>query len=162
MGFILFGLLAVFLLVLLKSAFRTVPEYERAVVYTLGRYARTAGPGLILVKPFVETVVRVDMREQVLAVPGRDIFTKDRKPCGLDAAVRYRIVEADKAANNVADYKTAVAELARKLFSESLARLAFGDIPAARAQLSSGIGEALGAQTRGWGIEVAGVTLNPQ
>src|SRR5471032_1653302 len=111
MSFILFGILAVLLLLLPGAAFRRVPGHEKAVLYSLGRYSRAVGPGLVFVRPVIDSLVRVNMQEKVLEVPGRDSLTRDRKPCGLDAAVRFLVVAPDKAVNNVEDYKEALAEL---------------------------------------------------
>ncbi|WP_313295186.1 SPFH domain-containing protein, partial [Stutzerimonas nitrititolerans] len=113
MGFELsFVAVAVLVIALLASAFRILREYERGVVFQLGRFWRVKGPGLILIIPGLQQMVRVDLRTLVLDVPTQDVISRDNVSVKVNAVVYYRVLDAEKAIIQVEDYHSATSQLA--------------------------------------------------
>lgn len=137
---------------------RVIKEYERAVVYTLGRYSGVKGPGIVLIIPFIQAVARVDMRMRNMIV-SENITASDTQALTLDAEVFFRVLEADKALNAVADYARATGELARTAMREQLRKHTRKDILENLDSRAQEISRALGAQTSAWGITVSNIIL---
>ncbi len=108
-----FGAVLVVLLMLLLSAFRILREYERAVVFQLGRFWQVKGPGLILLIPVVQQMVRVDLRTVVLDVPPQDVITRDNVSVKVNAVVYFRVLDPQKAIIQVEDFLVATSQLAQ-------------------------------------------------
>ncbi|MCC5999452.1 MAG: slipin family protein, partial [Pararhodobacter sp.] len=108
-----YGVLVVFVLALLASAIRILREYERAVVFTLGRFTGVKGPGLIIVIPGIQQVVRVDMRVKVLDVPSQDVISRDNVSVRVNAVIYFRFMEAERATIQVENFMQATSELAQ-------------------------------------------------
>lgn len=156
-GFILFFL--VVFLIFLGYTLRVMREYERGVVYTLGRYSGAKGPGLVILIPVVQQMVRIDLRVRTIDVPSQDIITKDNISVKVNAVVYFRVVAPDKAMNNVADFMRATSELAQTTLREVLGKHELDDMLKERDKLSTDIRESLDAQTDQWGIKVSNVAL---
>ncbi|TAL39541.1 MAG: hypothetical protein EPN97_02460 [Alphaproteobacteria bacterium] len=139
---------------------RVLKEYERAVVFTLGRYSGVKGPGIIFLVPFIQTLVRVDTRVRKTTV-SEDITSSDNQPFRLDADIYFKIMEADKAVNNVGDYVQATGDLARTAMREILRKRAYRQILDNLNDPAIEIAKALNAQTPAWGITVTTVGLRP-
>lgn len=133
-------------------------EYERGVLYTLGRYAGIRGPGIVLVAPFVQNLVVVDMRKRK-AVSSIDIIPSDNLPLKVDAEIHFRVEDAAKAVNNVADYNAAMAEEASGLLHAAAAGKKRDEILAALDQIAPTLVAPLGTKTQAWGISVSSVLL---
>jgi regulator of protease activity HflC (stomatin/prohibitin superfamily) len=151
--------IVVFGLILLRYMLRVLREYERGVVYSLGRYTGAKGPGLILLIPALQQMVRVDLRVRTMDVPAQDIITKDNISCRVNAVVYFRVVAPEKAVNNVADFLRATSELAQTTLREVLGKHDLDDILKERDKLSTDIREFIDAQTDQWGIKVSNVAL---
>lgn len=153
-GFIF--LLAVFIL---ASAIRIMREYERAVVFTLGRFSGVRGPGLILLIPVVQQMVRVDLRMLVLDVPSQDVISRDNVSVKVNAVIYFRVVDADRAIIQVENYMAATSQLAQTTLRSVLGKHELDEMLAERDKLNRDIQEILDSQTDAWGIKVANVEI---
>jgi len=149
----------VLLIALLASTFRILREYERGVVFQLGRFWRVKGPGLILVIPGIQQMVRVDLRTLVLDVPTQDVISRDNVSVKVNAVVYYRVLDAEKAIIQVEDYHSATSQLAQTTLRAVLGKHDLDDMLAEREQLNNDIQQVLDAQTDAWGIKVANVEI---
>lgn len=160
MGFELsFIALAILILGLLASAFRILREYERGVVFQLGRFWRVKGPGLILVIPGVQQMVRVDLRTIVLDVPPQDVISRDNVSVKVNAVVYFRVLDPQKAIIQVEDYMVATSQLAQTTLRAVLGKHELDQMLAERERLNVDIQQVLDAQTDAWGIKVANVEI---
>jgi regulator of protease activity HflC (stomatin/prohibitin superfamily) len=143
----------------LASAIRILREYERAVVFTLGRFSGVRGPGLIILIPFVQQLVRVDLRTIVLDVPTQDVISRDNVSVKVNAVIYFRVVDPDKAVIQVENFMTATSQLAQTTLRSVLGKHELDEMLAERDKLNSDIQEILDAQTDAWGIKVANVEI---
>ena len=150
----------VFLLALLFAlSVRILREYERGVVFQLGRFWSVKGPGLILLIPVLQQMVRVDLRTVVLDVPKQDVISRDNVSVKVNAVVYYRVLDAEKAIIQVEDYHSATSQLAQTTLRAVLGKHDLDDMLAEREQLNNDIQQVLDAQTDAWGIKVANVEI---
>lgn len=160
MGFELsFGVLLLLLISLLASMFRILREYERGVVFQLGRFWKVKGPGLIILIPGIQQMVRVDLRTIVLDVPTQDVISRDNVSVKVNAVVYYRVLDAQKAIIQVEDYQVATSQLAQTTLRAVLGKHELDDMLAERERLNADIQQVLDAQTDAWGIKVANVEI---
>jgi regulator of protease activity HflC (stomatin/prohibitin superfamily) len=141
------------------SAIRIMREYERAVVFTLGRFSGVKGPGLIILIPFVQQLVRVDLRTIVLDVPSQDVISRDNVSVKVNAVLYFRVVDPDKAVIQVENFMTATSQLAQTTLRSVLGKHELDEMLAERDKLNSDIQEILDSQTDAWGIKVANVEI---
>lgn len=149
----------VLLIALLASTFRILREYERGVVFQLGRFWKVKGPGLIMVIPGIQQMVRVDLRTLVLDVPTQDVISRDNVSVKVNAVVYYRVLDAEKAIIQVEDYHSATSQLAQTTLRAVLGKHDLDDMLAEREKLNNDIQKVLDAQTDAWGIKVANVEI---
>ncbi|NKQ09452.1 slipin family protein [Pseudomonas sp. SST3] len=149
----------VLVIALLASAFRILREYERGVVFQLGRFWKVKGPGLIMVIPGLQQMVRVDLRTLVLDVPTQDVISRDNVSVKVNAVIYYRVLDAEKAIIQVEDYHSATSQLAQTTLRAVLGKHDLDDMLAEREQLNNDIQQVLDAQTDAWGIKVANVEI---
>ncbi|SIR00278.1 SPFH domain, Band 7 family protein [Pseudomonas flexibilis] len=154
-----FGVLLMLLVALVLSAFRILREYERGVVFQLGRFWKVKGPGLILVIPGLQQMVRVDLRTLVLDVPTQDVISRDNVSVKVNAVIYYRVLDAQKAIIQVEDYHAATSQLAQTTLRSVLGKHELDDMLAEREQLNTDIQQVLDAQTDAWGIKVSNVEI---
>jgi regulator of protease activity HflC (stomatin/prohibitin superfamily) len=154
-----FGFFAVLALIFLASAVRILREYERGVVYTLGRFTSVKGPGLIILIPAIQSMVRVDMRVRTIDVPSQDVISKDNISVKVNAVVYFRVVSPDFAINKVTDFMRATSELAQTTLRSVLGKHELDEMLSERDKLSTDIREILDGLTDQWGIKVANVEL---
>jgi regulator of protease activity HflC (stomatin/prohibitin superfamily) len=155
-----FGFGALLLLVILAfSSLRIFREYERGVVFTLGRFWRVKGPGLVIIIPGIQQVARVDLRTVVLEVPTQDVISRDNVSVKVSAVIYFRIIDAQKAIIQVEDYLNATSQLAQTMLRSVLGKHQLDDMLAEREKLNLDIQEALDTQTDAWGIKVANVEI---
>jgi regulator of protease activity HflC (stomatin/prohibitin superfamily) len=157
----LFSLLvpAVILLAILFYSFRILREYERGVVFMLGRLWRVKGPGLILILPGIQQMVRVDLRTRLLDVPPQDVISRDNVTVRVNAVVYYRVVDAEKAIVQVEQFEAATSQLAQTTLRSVLGQHDLDQMLAEREKLNADIRKILDQQTDGWGIKVSIVEL---
>ena len=143
----------------LSAAIKILREYERAVVFTLGRFTGTKGPGLIILIPFIQQMVRVDLRTIVLDVPKQDVISKDNVSVNVSAVIYFRVMDAEKATIQVENFMAATSELAQTTLRAVLGKHELDEMLADRDKLNDDIQEILDAQTEAWGIKVANVEI---
>jgi len=151
--------LAILLILFLSAAIKILREYERAVVFTLGRFTGVKGPGLILLIPYIQQMVRVDMRTVVLDVPSQDVISHDNVSVKVNAVIYARVIAPDRATIQVENYLQATSELAQTTLRSVLGKHELDEMLAERDKLNDDIQEILDAQTDAWGIKVANVEI---
>ncbi|MGE0620983.1 MAG: slipin family protein [Pseudomonadales bacterium] len=144
---------------LLLSAFRVLREYERGVVFMLGRFYKVKGPGLILIIPIVQQMVRVDLRTMVLDVPTQDLITRDNVSVKVNAVLYFRVVDPERSIINVENYMEATGQLAQTTLRSVLGQHELDELLAEREKLNNDIQAILDKQTDQWGIKVANVEI---
>ncbi|WP_292936373.1 slipin family protein [Noviherbaspirillum sp.] len=154
-----FGGLAILLILLLVSSVRILREYERGVVFQLGRFWKVKGPGLVLIIPAVQQMIRVDLRTIVLDVPTQDVISRDNVSVKVNAVLYFRVVEPDKAIIQVANFFEATSQLAQTTLRSVLGKHELDDMLAERERLNLDIQQVLDAQTDTWGIKVSNVEI---
>ena len=151
--------IAAFLVAILYASVRVLHEYERAVVFTLGRYTGTKGPGFFLLVPLVQQMVRVDLRVAVDEVPTQDVISRDNVSVKVNAVIYFRVVDPERAVIQVYNYRAATSQLAQTTLRWVLGKHDLDDMLAERDKLNEDIREVLDKQTEGWGIKVANVEV---
>lgn len=146
-------------LLVLTAAIYIFREYERCVVFTLGRFSGVKGPGLIFIVPLIQQLVRVDLRTVVLEVPTQDVISRDNVSVKVSAVVYLRVTDPQKAIIEVANYLNATSQLAQTMLRSVLGKHQLDDLLAEREKLNLDIQQALDAQTFSWGIKVANVEI---
>ncbi|MBW0150704.1 MAG: slipin family protein [Phenylobacterium sp.] len=154
-----YGALAIFVVIILLQAVKVMREYERAVVFTLGRFTGVKGPGLILLIPIVQQMVKVDLRTIVLDVPSQDLISRDNVSVKVSAVIYFRVIDADRAVIQVENYMDATSQLAQTTLRSVLGKHDLDDMLAERDKLNQDIRAILDSQTEEWGIKVANVEI---
>jgi len=144
---------------ILVNVFRITREYERAVVFLLGRLHKIKGPGLIVIIPFIQQMVRVDLRTIVLDVPTQDVISRDNVSVKVNAVIYYRVVDPQNAIINVENYHDATSQLAQTTLRSVLGQHELDEMLASREKLNSDIQSILDKQTDVWGIKVINVEI---
>ena len=153
------GIVIVAILAILASAFRVLREYERAVVFLLGRFQRVKGPGLIIIIPILQSMVRVDLRTIVMDVPSQDLITRDNVSVKVNAVLYFKVLDPDHAVLNVENYIEAIGQLAQTTLRSVLGQHELDELLAERERLNQNIQTILDQQTDQWGIKVAAVEI---
>ncbi|WP_019140976.1 slipin family protein [Noviherbaspirillum massiliense] len=155
------GSIVIVLLILavLGSAIRILREYERGVVFQLGRFWKVKGPGLVLLIPYIQQMVRVDLRTVVLDVPTQDVISRDNVSVKVNAVVYFRVVDPQRAIIQVANFHEATSQLAQTTLRAVLGKHELDDMLAERERLNLDIQQVLDAQTDVWGIKVTNVEI---
>ena len=152
-------IIALVVLVLLKMSIYVLKEYERAVVFRLGRLSGVRGPGLILVIPFIDRVVRVGLRIVAMDVPPQDVVTKDNVSVKVNAVVYFRVFEPDKAIVEVQDYNYATSQLSQTTLRSVIGGAELDELLSAREKINIELQSILDRQTDSWGIKVSAVEV---
>lgn len=158
-NFAIYGPLLVLAILVLSMALRVLREYERGVVFTLGRFTGVKGPGLVLLIPYIQQMVRVDLRVSVLDVPSQDVISRDNVSVKVNAVIYYRVVEPDNAVIHVQNYNQATSELAQTTLRSVLGKHELDELLSERDKLNNDIQDILDRQTDAWGIKVANVEI---
>lgn len=149
----------VVLLLIIASAIKILPEYERGVVFFLGRFQGVKGPGLIIVIPGIQQIVRVDLRVITLDVPGQDVISRDNVTVRVNAVLYFRVVDPERAIIRVENYASATSQLAQTTLRSVLGKHDLDEMLAERDKMNSDIQEIIDAQTEEWGIKVVNVEI---
>jgi regulator of protease activity HflC (stomatin/prohibitin superfamily) len=149
----------VIVLILLASSIKILREYERAVVFRLGRFQAVKGPGLILILPLVQQVVRVDLRTVVMEVPGQDVISRDNVSLKVDAILYFRVVDAQRAIIQVENFLSATNMLAQTTLRSVLGEHELDEVLAKRTEINAAVQSTLDVQTESWGIKVISVEI---
>jgi len=148
-----------FILAVILSALRVLREYQRGVVFQLGRFWKVKGPGLILVIPVIQQMVRVDLRTLVFDVPTQDVISRDNVSVKVNAVIYFRVIDPQKAIINVEDFFAATSQLAQTTLRSVLGQHELDEMLTSRDKLNSDIQNILDTQTDAWGIKVANVEI---
>ena len=147
------------LTVLANSTVKILREYERAVVFNLGRFQRVRGPGLVLLIPFIQEMVRVDLRTQVIEIPSQDVISHDNVSMKVDAVLYFNVVDPERAIIKVQDFHPVTNMLAQTTLRAVLGQHELDEMLAERKKLSVDVQSILDSQTEGWGIKVSNVEI---
>ena len=154
-----FSIVALMALAVVLSSIKVLREYERAVVFFFGRFYRVKGPGLILVVPVVQQMVKVDLRTIVMSVPTQDVISRDNVSVKVDAIVFFRVIDPAKAIVQVENFFDATSQLAQTTLRSVLGQHELDEMLAERERLNIAIQSILDQQTDSWGIKVANVEI---
>ncbi len=149
----------VLLVIFLASAIKILPEYERGVIFRLGRVIGAKGPGLIILIPIIDKMVKVSLRVVTLDVPTQDIITKDNVPVKVDAVVYFRVVDPVKAIVNVEDYIYATSQIAQTTLRSVCGQAEFDELLSHRDKINMKLQEIIDRETDSWGVKVVSVEL---
>ncbi len=149
----------IFVVIFLASAIKILPEYERGVIFRLGRVIGAKGPGLIILIPIIDRMVKVSLRVVTLDVPTQDIITKDNVPVKVDAVVYFRVVDPVKSIVNVENYMYATSQIAQTTLRSVCGQAEFDELLSRRDKINMKLQEIIDRETDAWGIKVVSVEL---
>jgi len=158
-NFVILIVIALVALYIVAQAIWIFREYERGVVFTLGRYTKTIGPGLTFVIPIIQQVVRIDLRMKVEDVPSQDVISRDNVSVKVNAVIYFRVVDPSRAIINIEDFMMATSQLAQTTLRSVLGKHELDEMLAEREKLNADIQSILDQQTDPWGIKVANVEI---
>ncbi|NMF98305.1 slipin family protein [Aromatoleum toluolicum] len=153
------GTILLLLVALAASSLRILREYERGVVFMLGRFWKVKGPGLVIVIPGIQQLVKVDLRVVTLDVPSQDVISRDNVSVKVNAIIFFRVIDPQKAIIQVENYLVATSQLAQTTLRAVLGKHELDEMLAERERLNLDVQQILDAQTDGWGIKVANVEI---
>jgi len=159
MGFFSTGFVVIVIALLFMSSFRILREYQRGVVFMLGRFWKVKGPGLIIVLPVIQTMEKVDLRTVVMDVPPQDVISRDNVSVKVNAVVYFRVIDPQRSIIQVEDYYSATSQLAQTTLRSVLGKHELDEMLAERDKLNSDIQKILDANTDAWGIKVTSVEI---
>ena len=159
LDFIFYLAIAIIVLIFLASAIKIFREYQRGVIFTLGRFTGVKGPGLVILIPVIQQMVRLDLRTFVIDVPTQDVISRDNVSVKVNAVIYFRVVDPEKAILNVEEYITATSQLAQTTLRSVLGKHELDEMLAERDKLNADIQGILDKQTDQWGIKVANVEI---
>jgi regulator of protease activity HflC (stomatin/prohibitin superfamily) len=158
-GLIVAGVVALFVLFLLASAIRILREYERGVIFRLGRLIAQKGPGLILLIPIIDQMVRVDLRTVTLNVPPQEVITKDNVTVRVNAVAYFRVIDPNKAITEVENFLLATSQIAQTTLRSVLGKAELDALLAERERLNVELQQIIDEQTEPWGVKVSTVEV---
>jgi len=158
-SFYLVPIFIIAICVLIGAAVRILREYERAVVFTLGRFDRAKGPGLVLLFPFIQQMVRVDLRIQVIEIPSQDVISHDNVSMKVDAVLYFKVVDPARAIIQVQEFLPATKMLAQTTLRAVLGQHELDEMLAERVKLNADVQTILDSQTEDWDIKVTNVEI---
>src|SRR5438046_3014400 len=149
----------IFALIILSNAIRILREYERGVIFRLGRLIRAKGPGIIFLIPIVDRMIRVSLRTVVLDVPPQDVITQDNVSIKVNAVVYFRVIEPQKAIVGVENFLTATSQLSQTTLRSVLGQSELDDLLSQREKINHKLQQIIDSQTEPWGIKVSNVEV---
>ncbi len=156
---IIIAILAFFIILVLMSSIRIAREYERGVIFRLGRLISTKGPGLFLLIPFADRMVKVDQRIVTMSVPPQEVITRDNVPAKVNAVVYFRVMEPQKAITEVEDFIVATSQIAQTTLRSTLGQSDLDHLLAERDKINQRLQQIIDEQTAPWGIKVVTVEI---
>ena len=156
-------LVAILVVVTIKLTFKVLPEYERGVIFRLGRIARGLyggnGPGLVIIAPFIDRLVRVSLRTVAMDVPPQDVITKDNVTVKVNAVIYFRVVDQERAIIQVEDYLHATSMMSQTTLRSVLGQSQLDDLLSKREQINADLQRIIDQQTEPWGVKVTAVEV---
>ena len=159
MDLAIIGLIGAVLIIVLVNTIKILKEYERGVIFFLGRFYRVKGPGLIILIPFIQTMTKIDLRVIVMDVPTQDVISRDNVSVKVNAVIYFRIVDPEKAVIQVANVFEATSQLSQTTLRSVLGQHELDDMLSERDKLNADIQAILDKRTDNWGIKVANVEI---
>lgn len=153
------GVIVIFVIALLSSSIKVLPEYQRGVVLTLGRYTGTKGPGLVILVPLVQRMIRVDLRVTVMDVPPQDVISRDNVSVRVNAVVYFRVMEPDKSVLKVENFYQATSQLSQTRLRSVLGQHELDEILSQRDSINHSLQQILDEATDPWGIKITNVEI---
>jgi len=153
------GVIAFFIIIVLFSAIKIVQEYERGVVFRLGRLVGPRGPGLIILIPFIERMTKVDLRTVTMDIPAQEVITKDNVTVRVNAVAYFRVVDPNAATVNIADYIRATSQISQTTLRSVLGQAELDDLLSERDKINLQLQQIIDQQTEPWGIKVSVVEV---
>jgi len=147
------------LLVVLAASVRVLREYERGVIFRLGRLIAQKGPGLILLIPFVDRMVKVDLRTVTLNIPPQEVITRDNVPAGVNAVAYFRVIDSRKAITEVENYLLATSQISQTALRSVLGKAEFDQLLSDRERLNEELQKIIDESTEPWGVKVTAVEI---
>ena len=151
---------AFFLLLFLGSSIRVLREYERGVIFRLGRLIAQKGPGLILLIPFIDRMVKVDLRTVTLNIPPQEVITRDNVPAGVNAVAYFRVIDSTRAIVEVENFLVATSQIAQTSLRSVLGKADFDQLLSERERLNEELQKIIDESTEPWGVKVTAVEIN--
>jgi len=148
-------IIVVFILIILFAAIKIVQEYERGVVFRLGRLMGERGPGLILLIPFLERMQKVDLRTVTMDIPAQEVITQDNVTIRVNAVCYFRVIDANASVVNIADFIRATSQIAQTTLRSVLGQSALDDLLAEREKINQQLATIIDSQTEPWGVKVS-------
>jgi len=159
LGIILGVAAFILLMILLPSSIKVLREYERGVVFRFGRLSATRGPGIFLIIPFVDKMIKVDLRTVTLDVPPQDIITKDNVPVKVNAVAYFRVMDPEKSVISIENYRVATSQISQTTLRSVLGQAELDDLLSARDKLNKELQIIIDEQTDPWGVKVSIVEI---
>jgi len=150
---------AIILFILVVSAIKILKEYERGVIFRFGRLKRTKGPGIFLIIPFVDKMIKVDLRTVTMDVPPQDVITRDNVPVKVNAVVYFRVMDPAKSVVKIERYMVATSQIAQTTLRSILGQAELDDLLARREKINQELQKIIDEQTDPWGIKVSTVEI---
>jgi regulator of protease activity HflC (stomatin/prohibitin superfamily) len=157
--FVTIAVIAIFVIILLSAAIKVLPEYQRAVIFRLGRLIPVKGPGIIIIIPIVDRLQRVDLRTITMDVPPQEVITKDNVPVKVNAVVYFRVLEPSKAIVQVQNFMLATSQIAQTTLRSVLGQADLDHLLTEREKINQRLQEIIDEQTDPWGVKVSIVEL---
>jgi regulator of protease activity HflC (stomatin/prohibitin superfamily) len=158
-GFVIPFVIVIVVLLLLNASVKVLREYERAVIFTLGRFSHVRGPGLILLVPLIQQMVRVDLRTVVMEVPSQDLISRDNVSVKVDAVLYFHVIDPAKSVIQVEQYIAATNMLAQTTLRSVLGQHDLDEMLSERTKLNTDVQSFLDTRTKEWGIDVSAVEI---
>ncbi len=149
----------IILFIILASAIKIIPEYQRAVVFRLGRLVGTKGPGLIVIIPVIDKVLKVDLRVVTLDVPVQEVITKDNVPVKVNAVLYFRVMDSSKSVVEVENYMLATSQLSQTTLRAVIGRAELDEVLSDREKINEELQKIIDERTDPWGIKVSAVEV---
>lgn len=149
------GAIVLFVVLILSASIKIVQEYERGVVFRLGRLTGARGPGLILLIPFIERLMRVDMRTLTMDIPRQEVITRDNVTVNVNAVAYFRVVDANQAMVNVADFVRATSQIAQTTLRSILGEVELDELLSERETINQKLQAIIDDRTEPWGVKVS-------
>jgi len=156
---IIWGIVGLFILVILSSAIKVVQEYERGVIFRLGRLVGAKGPGLFLIVPFIDRMVKVDLRVVTMDVPSQEVITKDNVTVRVNAVVYFRVVDPESSVVKVLDHIRATSQISQTTLRNVLGQSELDELLSKREKLNQMLQKIIDEQTDPWGVKVSTVEI---
>ena len=153
------GAIVLFILIILSASIKIVQEYERGVIFRLGRLMGARGPGLILLIPFIDRMVKVDLRTVTLNIPPQEVITRDNVPAGVNAVAYFRVIDSTRAIVEVENFLLATSQIAQTALRSVLGKAEFDQLLSERERLNEELQKIIDESTEPWGVKVTAVEI---